>query len=505
MKHFIKKFTLLSYFCLATFLYYSCTQEKEYINEKNRINFDLKEKSLKEALDMPIFSNAYSKLTKKKFSSSASETARTALEDQFGFTIVPDVPVKIISKPDGTVFFTLLIEREVKEELKFENLMIRVKNGETTAAIIKYLMNEKAVKIEEHNSYKMTINEKEFTDLNIDGRTFFVGNCVDTATLYCNDTSDGSPPNHHASSFCITHSNNLFVVWSTTCGGGNSDPGNISIGNTSGGGLNPPTGSGNTNGGGGFPDDAVNIISLPCHTGNCMEVNDDPCDDLANHVDPAKGNIKPSIDWLKDNLNNSFLNKFEFGVNFMKFQNPDETYYYTNELVSDLNHGSVQLNSSSKGVGGGHNHPITGDSMFSFGDFELILDMFETAWVSRKSEVVLILVCRDPNPVLAALGVVNTYALKVNDIVKLKAAILSKKNSDKFIGFTDEKEKDRAINDEMAKIYGTSVNKEKLFLQYFGNYGLDLYKANDALTNWNKLDLETNSGSLIVKQTPCIN
>ena len=47
MKHFIKKFTLLSYFCLATFLYYSCTQEKEYINEKNRINFDLKEKSLK--------------------------------------------------------------------------------------------------------------------------------------------------------------------------------------------------------------------------------------------------------------------------------------------------------------------------------------------------------------------------------------------------------------------------------------------------------------------------
>lgn len=47
-----------------------------------------------------------------------------------------------------------------------------------------------------------------------------------------------------------------------------------------------------------------------------------------------------------------------------------------------------------------------------------------------------------------------------------------------------------------------NMNQEVPFLKYFAGCGASLYKANSALSNWDKLTLSTNPANLITK-TPC--
>ncbi len=64
MKHYSKKLNVFLYICLALFAY-SCSEENDFIKKK-KIDFAIKEKSFKEALGMPLFTNAYSKLAQKQ-------------------------------------------------------------------------------------------------------------------------------------------------------------------------------------------------------------------------------------------------------------------------------------------------------------------------------------------------------------------------------------------------------------------------------------------------------
>ena len=151
MERTIKKLKLVLHICLAMFLLNSCTQEKDFVNEHNHRDIDFKEKSFKETLSLPLFNDALKKVAKQKEALRSEDAARTALEDQYGFTIVTDAPIRIITDENGTVSYTILIEREVKEELVFENLMIKVENEETTAAIFKYNMTEKGTITDDNN------------------------------------------------------------------------------------------------------------------------------------------------------------------------------------------------------------------------------------------------------------------------------------------------------------------------------------------------------------------
>ena len=47
-----------------------------------------------------------------------------------------------------------------------------------------------------------------------------------------------------------------------------------------------------------------------------------------------------------------------------------------------------------------------------------------------------------------------------------------------------------------------NINQEVPFLNYFANANISLYKANDGLTNWDKLTLSNNPTEPITK-TPC--
>ena len=106
----------------------------------------------------------------KKVTLSNDFATRTALEDQYGFTIVEDKDAKVITDIDGSISYSMLIERAEKENLKFENLIINVKDTIIKAMTFKYTLSEKAVYNQESGVYSMNIIESEMTPLTIDGR-----------------------------------------------------------------------------------------------------------------------------------------------------------------------------------------------------------------------------------------------------------------------------------------------------------------------------------------------
>ena len=514
MKHLLKKFVLLSYFCLATFLYYSCTQEKEYINKKNRINFDLKEKSLKEALDMPIFSTAYSKLTKKKFSSSTSETARTALEDQFGFTIVPEVPVKIITKPDGTVFFTLLIEREVKEELKFENLMIQVKNTETSAAIFKYTMEEKAIKTITNEIIIKEIPNSQFTDLNIDGKIFFNGDgdtCFDINVILC-DVPDNRPAGHVATSECwyyfnnVPGASNIYYATSVVCmndggigGGGGGDTGG-------GGGGSSTNNTGGLGASGGSSDPVV-ISPTPCRTGNCIEaeVIKKPCLQLKKLADFDKMNLKPKIDILKNKVISNVQN--EWGLKLTKIGpttiNAADSLFAYDAILVEGNLNDVPLSYGDDFIGGAHIHTNKGYAIHTWRDIYNLSLSYQDTSPNKRDDVANFLVVKDP----LNLTHPKVYAIKVDNITTLQTKLDQDLNNPLYLDSNIDVTI-KNLNESLLPLYKYSPCLEHGIIQHFSSYGISLYQAaDDDLTEWNKLvvgpigDILSPKG---VRKIPCI-
>ncbi|WP_395043003.1 hypothetical protein [Flavobacterium sp.] len=512
MKHLLKKFVLLSYFCLATFLYYSCTQEKEYINGQNRINFDLKEKSLKEALDMPIFNNAYSKLTKKKFSSSSSETARTALEDQFGFTIVPDVPVKIITKPDGTVFFTLLIEREVKEELKFENLMIQVKNTETSAAIFKYTMEEKAIKTMTNDYIIKEILNSQYTDLNVDGKMFFNSGgetCFDTYIWKCDY---GLGYTHTAYSTCFSD-NTAYPVISVVCmgdGGGPTSP-------------DPTNGSVTvTGGGGGSPNDIIETPT-PCRSVNCIEADKTPCDELKKLlIIPPAGTIPLGSKNVKQAIEDNYAEVTSPGDHdqeegYSLLYNCSTKQMQTAPAIH-VDGNKVKYYRYPYTFGGTHFHQDDLIQMLSHDDIGTLLQLHRDFGTGLSED------CKNdsnyPKPVHLMTSALGIYALTIeNETLFSNTLTPIYSNNELKEDFKDKIEGMYSFN-----LYNSSTNVwsddvyeyEKILLRFITNIGnedcynmgVGLFKAetgNDGkITGWEQLTIKKVNNSYIVERTKCL-
>ena len=323
MKHYFKKLPVFLYICLAFFAY-SCSEENNFVKEQNHLKVKFEQKTFEEVLKIPIFNEAYRKIVKSKGVLNKSAEARTALEDEYGFTIVENSPVRITIDEYGSVFYTLLIEREVKEELIFENLMIQVKDEETSAAIFKYIMSEKGTKSQTGEYFFKDAVSSEFIDLNVEGKVFFSSNsdndiCITTTQLMCNATWSGEPYDHIANYNCWVHGafnglSSLYETSSTVCygagGGGNSSDGGTSSNNNG--------GHGATSGG---SNDPLVVTPIPCKTGNCIEVDivNDPCKKLKKLLQVPTSlpvgtiSIKDAIEDMRDRF--SQTNREE-GYNF---------------------------------------------------------------------------------------------------------------------------------------------------------------------------------------------
>ena len=188
---------------------YGCSEEQDFVKQQNYKKIKMEDQSFDKLLQLPVFNDAYQKVVKAKTKITNSTMGRTALEEQYGFDIVPEVPVRIISTTDQGMYYMLLIERPIKEDLKFENLIINVKDSEVTAAIIKYEMANLAQKIDAINSYIFDFTDTNITSLVIDGKMMYSGPCVDVVTLMCNQswtTPGGTTTPHVATAACLTSS-----------------------------------------------------------------------------------------------------------------------------------------------------------------------------------------------------------------------------------------------------------------------------------------------------------
>lgn len=222
-----------------------------------------------------------------------------------------------------------------------------------------------------------------------------------------------------------------------------------------------------------------------------------PCDQLkimVNKDTANKKNLSKEIDWLVAKVKAPKNNK-ESGVEVKMRMNADETYRYEFNRIDSPDKFSVGLSTGTMYIGGIHSHPSDGVAMFSFQDVRFLLNAYDGASSSRKSDVFNMVVCKDDN------GVTNTYTIKVDDIENLRNNVNSVWNSPDYARYTTEKERIEAIHRDEAKIYEKSNGElEKTFLEQFKDFGISIYKADASLSSFSKLTL--NSLNTLTK-IPC--
>ena len=221
------------------------------------------------------------------------------------------------------------------------------------------------------------------------------------------------------------------------------------------------------------------------------------CDQLKTMInkDTAnKKNLSKEIEWLVAKVKARNNNK-ESGVEVQMRMNADETYRNEFNRIDSPDKFSVGLSTGDMYIGGIHSHPSDGYAMFSFQDVRFLLNAYDGASSSRKSDVFNMVVCKDDN------GVTNTYTIKVDNIENLRKKVNSVWNADKYASYTTIDDRIKAIQRDQAKVYEKSNGElEKSFLEQFKDFGISIYKADESLSSFSKLTL--NSLNALTK-IPC--
>ena len=265
-----------------------CTFEEEVIKQNGyQEKLKLESKKFSELMQLPAFSNAYQRVINKKVTLSNDFAARTALEDQYGFTIVEDKDVKVFTDVDGSISYSMLVERAVKENLKFENLIINVKDTILKAMVMKYALSEKAIYNQEQDFYAMDIESTELKSLAIDGKQTSGGvDCIKISSVWCSVLNPNNPKychDHIAEPGCLSASGDgLYLIWSEFCFGS----GGVGGSDTGTGSWTPPSSSGSGNHGGSFGNSGSTVITAPIVGEEDVNniINSDQCNKLKDLI-----------------------------------------------------------------------------------------------------------------------------------------------------------------------------------------------------------------------------
>ena len=150
-----------------------------------------------------------------------------------------------------------------------------------------------------------------------------------------------------------------------------------------------------------------------------------------------------------------------------------------------------------------HTHPYPGAvSMFSWEDVYSLVKFYECCSFSNTEEITIYLVTKD------ASGNFQTYALIIDNIDTLADAMVA--DVQRIIPNMTLEANTRnvidALDEEMTFGYSNSTNKELYFLKRFQNFGISLYKADTALTSWEKLTVTNPTlSTAAVLPIPCPN
>ncbi len=495
----LKKMKLFLYICLGLIILNACTFEEEIIKQNGyQEKMKLESKKFSELLQLPAFNNAYKRVINKKLTLSNDFAARTALEDQYGFTIVEDKDAKVITDVDGSISYSMLIERAVKENLKFENLIINVKDTIIKAMTLKYTLSEKAIYNQEHDSYAMDIENTELMPLAIDGKQTTGGDdCIQISTVWCSVLDPNNPEyshDHIANQGCLNNSGDaLYLIWSEYCFGSGGGGGDIGTGTT--GGWNPTTGSGS----GPVINNGPSVNTAPIVDDEDVLVGSTPCDKLYDLIKPYPlGQENPFKQALIANqnavgsVNNEVGQTIRLNGDYQlsidqNTNTPGECNSLRIKLVNKFLFGFFHSHPSNCGVYG--TNPL-----FSFEDIIILYKMviqhnYGSSTYSNGTSVDY------NNFVITVAGSLGTFAIKINDKNAFVNNVASFIND---ISLLEEK------NIEFNKIADSSNEMRIKILEkmrdIFGN-SLSLYEAKNEFTSWEKLEL-TNT---YYKSTPCNN
>ncbi|MBL7885594.1 MAG: hypothetical protein JNJ52_02515 [Flavobacterium sp.] len=444
--------------------------------------------------------------SKQKINELESKSSRIIVDTINGFKINTD---EVLFLSYGSLYtLTFPIYRETSSD-KLENLVIsKLTDGTYSKKILTYDLTEQEKIDLANNNLKTIANPIETTSLNSDQSCVIVtqtviiacssgehdasnieawGNCqadehprlITISFKICTSISDGSPDTGGVS------------VWD---GFGESPSGQITLP------ANYPTPTTN-------PEEYENGISQPVEPSNDIydsPPNDEtPCEKLKNLAAPSKGNLKLDVDWLKTKV----TEKKEFGVEVEMRRINGEFMHPTNR-VEDGQHYYVVLNVGDYRIGSCHNHPLNSVPIPSFGDLDWIKTCRDSVITGREEEVFSMVVCKTND------GTINVYAIKISNFENLVNELNLVWNKPKYASIMDEKLRLETILDDEKNFYkygpnSNQVDVEKKFLQRYGGFGIDLYKAtNESLNQWNKLELgndpnSANPSELIVIETPC--
>lgn len=233
----------------------------------------------------------------------------------------------------------------------------------------------------------------------------------------------------------------------------------------------------------------------PTSCKDCLDQDDeDPCDQLNDLTDLNKANIKSKLQNLK---NESATNSGESGFQMKK----DSSGNYTNPDVLPSTTNQINFGRSGDIYAAAHSHPFSSTfPLFSWADVFVLYQFYRYADPSVKQEVTFI-VASSVNPAPAEI-----YAIKIDNYTDFEIQIgLDFQNiiaSDPAnLTGVEDKIKIKALDEKLAKEYRKDLNSEKVFLEFFGNHNISLYKANSTLDNWSELTLDPTFG--IVIETPC--
>lgn len=496
------KFTITRiflYLCCAT-LFFSCTHEKDFIENNNR-DFKISKKPFKELLLLESFNKAYEKVKAEK---QRNKTLRTALEDEFNFTIVEGRDVNIVEKENYT-YYNILIERTVNDSLYFENLVLKISaNEDMDAFIAKYNKNNLNATIFQEGDIELTAIINKVSSI-----------CFSVCEMLCNDLGSGeySTP-HSPDSGCSGGNISLDcrpICFSSGGGGGYdggpagpSGPENTSPsgGGGSGGGTPPPPyePQPNNNGAGsGNNEPEPELVVLPV-----FNLDDDlgpetPCQTLKKHLSTVTGvKLKAILPGLQAKV----TERGERGKSLVK----STSGTYTTPDIPAVT--GLLLTTSFGGniFGSIHTHPKdTALPMFSFTDVYSLRLFYEGATEANLPEVVIYLVCKEA-------GVNKTYALKIDDYDAFYDAIIADIAASNILPKLaeipeDEREQEllRLMDEKVRNLYvNNPYNLQQAFLNHFGAFGISLYEVNNIGTNWNKLTLKNPiDANDPIEKTPC--
>jgi uncharacterized membrane protein YgcG len=462
---------------LASLLLVSSCQNDYYEENGQQGTVKITEKRFDELIVNIKFRALFEAIPKKKHSFSTALQARTAMEDQYDFTIV-DVPIKVATA-DNLTSYTMLITREDQSNSYFENLVIQedVDNNKQ-AVILKYKPIEVSEEIA-HDSFDFT-GTIEMQKIALNTNSFgYTGTDVCTVTwIMC----DKYGTEHVAGPRCTqtyTKTMKVFCDTGTPTGGNNSggSGGDGGAGSSSG-------GSGGDGGGPGsvIPDEEV--VTSPITPGlvspNGQVIAKKPCQELnkltnlaANKA--ALNNLKAKTGLDKENGYNQTKNPLTGILN-----SPVQCQ------ANPANPNEILMPTGLAFIGAFHTHPIDSDGwvpMFSDGD---LLYLFMVAQRHNNNGQP-----KDYSEYFLTLTVPEgTFAIKIKDWVKFSKAMNNTKywNSKKELTALRRKYDNRVPTDNI-------IGFKKDLLDTFKDLdmGAGLYEANTDFSGWTEVTLNPNA------------